>query len=235
MGRILLTLLLAGVLAGVAGWYLGAFTQLPDDPGSQAAGDGGQRPVNPKELGEPLYPPVKMDTRGLQHAVPGGSDSIVIQGNLREIDKVDIPSQVPGQILYIGDGVPEGVMQVAGIAPFMHDSYKQAKVVHKDRFVTALYRPWKEGQIVTHGQELGKVDYSRSHNAVLGHLAILERAKTEIAASKEMEYAANELHKMTRKLRATSPIARRCPELSCHFVEFRATSPIASLSNPNIH
>ncbi|MCI0681742.1 MAG: hypothetical protein L0Y71_06535 [Gemmataceae bacterium] len=202
MGRILMTLTLAGVLTVIAGWYFGAFTQALDDPHNAAANS--PAAIELEQLGEPLYPAAALPRRGLRHTVAGGRDSIVITGNLRAIDRVDVPSQVPGQLLYVGDGVPEGVTEVVGIAPFMHDSYKQARVVHKDRYVVKFYRPLKEGEMVTRGQVVAEVDYSRALNAVIGHKAILERAKIEIETSAEMVKAAGALHNMTMKAPGSS-------------------------------
>lgn len=198
MGRFLLTLLLAGVLAGVAGWYFDAFTQGPEDQ-PRLVGDGSQPALDVAQLGNPLYPPAKLDKRGRLHAVAEGRDPIVLTGNLREIDKVDVPSQVPGELLYIGDGVPEGVTQVTGVAPFLVDTYEQANVIHKDRHVVKFYRPLKEGQIVTHGQMVAEMNYSRSLNQVLGHKAILDRSGSEIEAAGKMVIAAKALLDITKK------------------------------------
>lgn len=204
MGRILLTLLLAGVLAGTAGWYFGAFTQLPDDTPSQLAGGGAGPAIDPALLGEHLYKPAKMDKRGRSHAVAGGRDPIELRGTLGVIDKVDVPSQVPGELLYVGDGVPEGVTQVAGVAPFMVDTYEQANVIHKDRYVPKFYRPLKEGMIVTHGQVVAEMNYSRSYNQVLGSKAILDRSASEIEAAGKMVAAAKALLDIDRKVKGSN-------------------------------
>lgn len=196
MGRIVLTIALAAGLAGFVGWYFGLFAGEPTGPD----GSGHHEQVaSPESLGDALFPPAKEDQKAPHHKVAGGRDQIVFSGMLNVMDKVDVPSPIPGQILYIGEGVPEGVTQVAGIAPFMQGNYEQATVAQAGHDIVKFYRPLKIGHEVQNGQIVGEIDFSRAIYSFLQHKALWERAQTEYVLSGKMDEFANSLLNMTLK------------------------------------
>lgn len=198
MGRILLIVALAAALAGIVGWQLNLFQVVNDDASNPNQVN--QPRVNPDSLGGPLYEPAKdfAEERNV-HMVPGGVDPIVISGHMVEMDKVDVPSQIPGQILYIGEGVPEGVSQVAGIAPFMHDAYEQATVLQAGRDIVKFYRPLRKGNMVVNGQVVAEIDYANALNKYLQHKSAVDKLNAELSWSHEMRRAASDLLEMARK------------------------------------
>jgi WD40 repeat protein len=203
MGRILLITALAAALAGILGWQFNLFQTGPDDP---SASSGASQPkVDLEKLGGPLYPPAKDLVQGRElHPVPKGVDPIVFAGTLQEIDKIDVPSQVAGQVLYIGDGVPEGVTQVCGIAPFMHDGYEQAAVTQGGRDIIKFYRPLGKGDPVVAGQIVAEIDFAKALNLYLTHKSLLDKAKAELKWAEAVSVASSTLYNMTRSIAGVS-------------------------------
>ncbi len=197
MGRILLTVALAAVLAAAVGWYFELFTGKPDETPPLSSEQ--QMKLDLAKLGEPLFPPAPEEKIKPFHPVAHGVDPIVIPGSLEVIDKVDLPSEVAGRVLYIGDGVPEGVTQVAGIAPFMQKEYEQATVVQGGRPIIKFYRPLRKGMEIEQGQLVGELDFARGLNMFLEHRALLETAIAQREAAEETVKAAFKLLDMTIK------------------------------------
>lgn len=202
MGRFLLTLIIGVALAIGAGWYFELFTSPVDPPGSNSIS--GEASVDPATLGDWLYAPAKQDRQPRPHAVPGGRDAIVFTASLDHIDKLDVSSTNGGEILYIGDGVPEGVTQVTGVAPFMIGSYKQSVVSQGGRYIVKFYRPLEESSQVFEGQMLGELDYAKALNNYNSKLAKVVQAKEELKVKMEIEIEAHRRFEIEMRLGAGS-------------------------------
>src|SRR5262245_3343225 len=184
MGRFLLTLIIGVVLAIAAGWYFELFTSPVDS--SDRTSLPGQASVDPATLGDWLYAPAKQDRQPRPHLVPGGRDAIVFTANLDHVDKLDVSSTNGGEILYIGDGVPEGVTQLTGVAPFMNRSYKQSEVRQAGRQIVKFYRPLDESSEIFEGQMLGELDYAKALNNYVTKKAKLVQAIEEAKVKREI-------------------------------------------------
>jgi WD40 repeat protein len=184
MGRIFFTFAAALAVFGAAGYYLELFEfGEPSDVNPQPA----QAAVaDPNSLGPWLYPPAQEEKKEPPHR-SAGMDPVILQGHLTEIDKIDVPSKVGGPILYVGDGVPEGVTQLAGVAPFMQSAYKTASVLHYGRRVQKFYKPFQRGNEVMAGQMVAEIDYSQALYAYLQHQTLVEQAKYELESAQELD------------------------------------------------
>jgi WD40 repeat protein len=189
MGRILLIVLLAVVLAGAAGWYFELFTH----PSDNRDGDSQMQsvPVDPKSLGEWLYKPAPAHPGKAFHQIKGGRDPVAITGTTTEIDKLDVPSNNGGEVLYIGDGVPEGVTQLAGVAPFMQRNYQQADVTQGGRKIVKFYRPLSKGAEVVGGQLVGELNFARALNNFASKSAKVIQGIEEVKVNKDTLIEAN--------------------------------------------
>jgi WD40 repeat protein len=185
MGRIFFTFVLALVVFGAVGYYLGLFETNPSDA-VNPEGAVAQVVPRPDELGPWLYPPAKEESKEPYHR-SSGMDPVILQGHLTEIDKIDVPSKVSGPILYVGDGVPEGVTQLAGVAPFLQSAYNQANVLHYGRRVMKFYKPLQRGNEVAAGQMVAEIDYSQALYAYLQHKTLVDQAGYELESAKELD------------------------------------------------
>lgn len=183
MGRFLLIVLLAVVLAGAAGWYFELFTKASDDPDSNPQAHGA--PVDPKSLGEWLFKPAPPFEKKAFHQIKGGRDPVVFTGNTTEIDKLDVPSNNGGEVLYIGDGVPEGVTQLAGVASFVQRNYQQAEVTQGGRKIVKFYRPLSKGSEVFGGQMVGELNFARALNNFASKSAKVVQGIAEVQVNRE--------------------------------------------------
>src|SRR4051794_16987691 len=190
MAKIFAVLVLALALAGGAIWYF----DLPLLPN----GNGGrkdQEPVVAKEaeLGGPLYPPAPFPAIAPQRKQTIAPLAVV--GHLAVLDEVELPSQVPGQILYIGEPVPEGAVQTAGLASFLAEPFHYANIWLGEKQVTRVYRRLYRGQEVRQDQQLGALDDAKAIGAVREKQAKVEaslaeaRAGVAVAEEGERKYA----------------------------------------------
>jgi WD40 repeat protein len=201
MGRVFFTFLLAVIIAGVAAWYF----ELIEQPGTNHDGE----PVYvstvpaPAELGKELYPPTQVEQKETIHELPSGRDAVAIPATLAEIDKIDVPAQVGGRILYVGDGVPEGVTQVAGVAAFLQSGYKQTTISHKGYDLIRFYKPLERGNEVITGQMVAEIDPAQALYAYLQHKTLLKSADYELKSAIELDQVANDRLEVERKLGRT--------------------------------
>ncbi len=199
MGRFFLTVAIAVVLAGVVGWQFGLFTSSADPSDSHLVG--GPTTVDPQTLGDWIYPPAKEERQPRRHLVRGGRDPIVFPASLHLIDQLDVSSTNGGEILYIGDGVPEGVTQVTGVAAFMNDSYRQSTVSQGGRSIVKFYRPLEESSEIFEGQMLGELDYAKALNNYKTKLAKVIQAKEEHKVKSDFDKEAQRRFELELRLR----------------------------------
>lgn len=210
MGRLLLSLLLGGGLFALIAWQLGLVplstpevTEPPPYPDARKA------ETAKLDLGSDLYE----SKAAPAPEVPGGKegwyrDPVVVQGHMNVMDKMEVPSQLTGQLLFVGEEVPEGAAQVAGIAAFMAEPYQYATMSLADQERVVFYRRIYEGQEVGLGQMVAKLDPSK----LIGELAIKgAKVNTALADSRAGEAAHEEATRQYEKQvdllrqRASSP------------------------------
>jgi len=104
---------------------------------------------------------------------------------------VEVPSQVPGQLLFIGEGVPEWAISLTGVAPFMAEPYYYAVVRLGNEQHARFYRRLYEQEVVQAEQMLGLVDPAKTIGMVREKQAKLKAAiaegKAAVAAEKEAD------------------------------------------------
>ena len=182
MFRVLLvSLLLGAALFGGIVWYF----ELPIPWEPRVSTGDPTSPVNtahdpdraPKvELGEPLYPAEPFPELKTANGSVRALQPLAIRGTIVVKDKQEVPSQVSGQMLFIGDGVPGGAVEAAGVAPFMVEPFGVATVNMGDERTYMFFRRLGESMVVTGEQMLGMIDPSRA-------LLMLEEKEFKIVLS----------------------------------------------------
>ena len=187
MGRVLLTVLLAGALVGGVAYYLDLIPSVPGPAGGIVAAAPADERIK-ANLNEPLYAIVKLPPFQ-QKPLTKDRDPIVIAGQLNARQQVDIACPVEGRLAFVGEQVPEGATAVAGLAPFVAEPFEYVQINLGDREPTRLYRLLKEDQAVVHGQMVALVDPSKAIQEVVKAEAKLAvaRAQLESAVSTEDE------------------------------------------------
>ncbi len=113
------------------------------------------------DLGRELYPAVPMPPWS-GPLVETRVDPVVVVGTMSSKDRPDIAAQMAGQIMFIGDEVPEGAVQVAGAAAFLADPFGTTRVNNGVREIIKIYRRLQEGDMVYPDQILAMVDTAKS-------------------------------------------------------------------------
>src|SRR5262249_20769863 len=113
MGRIFLVISLGAVLFFAAIWQLG----LLDPPSPQRGVAPPVKVADPTTLGKDLYEVAGFPQ--IPEPKRGGTDPIVLHGVMNAIEQEEVPSQVPGRILFIGEQVDESAVLAAGSAAFL--------------------------------------------------------------------------------------------------------------------
>src|SRR5262245_9936010 len=202
MGRVILIVLLAVGLAGLVGWQFNLFTTASDDRESDPQAHGPS--VDPATLGDWLFKPAPPFEKKAYHLIKGGRDPVIFTGNTTEIDKLDVPSNNGGEVLYIGNGVPEGVTQLAGVAPFVQRNYQQAEVTQGGRKIVKFYRPLSKGSEVIGGQMVGELNFARALNNFASKTAKVVQGIEEVKVNKETLLEAN--RRLETEIRINSSI-----------------------------
>lgn len=178
MLRFIVILLLALVIAGGAAWY---YDLVPAVPGP--TGDVQHKDQNHTALGGLLYAAVPLPV--LPPPVPAKqqADPIVIPGHLSVIDKIDISCQLPGQLLFIGERVPDGAEAVAGVTPFITEPFQSTRILRGGRDQFVLYRRFFEGQVVHQDQMVAMLDFSKAFNEWVAKRAKVKAMEAEFRAT----------------------------------------------------
>src|SRR5437763_723097 len=106
MGRLLLACVLGCVLFGLAAWGLGL---LNTDEGTPAGTVQTKTTLASPNLGDDLFKPSAWPPASAT-AAERKVDPVVVLGNLTVLDGPDIAAQIAGQIIFVGNEVPEGAM-----------------------------------------------------------------------------------------------------------------------------
>jgi len=208
MGKFFAALVLGVAIFGVVYWAFfdtGAGTNA-NLHGTAAAGASN---VQEAQLGGDLYPAQPFPEVRLPNAAARPVDPVVISGYLTALDQQDVPSQVPGQILFIGEEVPEGVVQVTGAAPFMAEPYYYASIWGGKRSVAKFYRRFYENQVVGQEQMVGAVEFSKALGAVNEKKAKLVSAHAEERAAKAGAEEADTRYRRALELRRGGGISEQ--------------------------
>lgn len=110
-------------------------------------------------------------------------ESITTSGTIRIKDKQDVASQVSGQVLFIGEPLPEGLVEAVGAAPFMVEPFSCNVLTVGDAKHYRFYRRLLPGQSVHNEQIVGMIDTSKA-------LATLQEKRTKIEYATEDERSA---------------------------------------------
>lgn len=182
MGRLIVSLLLGGALFALIAWQMGLIPT-STEPRSAVTQQGDVPDEKRLELGDFLYPPLPIQE--VKEAAPTakGSDPVVILGHMTVLDTQNVPAQVPGRLLFIGEEVPEGMVQAAGMASFIAEPFDYTKINQGEREVVKVYRRFYKGEIVHSNQMVAMVDPSKA----LGDLE-MKRSKV-LAAEAERDAA----------------------------------------------
>lgn len=180
MLRIVLFMVLGAALFFAGAYQLGLFED--QGHGRQDVGPTPEEPVAAvTTLGNDLY-----DAKGYPEIVlPGLADSepIEIYGIMNPIEWEEVPSQVPGRILFVGEEVDAATVLTAGSAAFLSEPYYTATIYTGGEPLVKVYRRLYEGQTIKRGQMLAMIEPPKAIGEVLGKKAKIELASAELTAA----------------------------------------------------
>ncbi len=101
---------------------------------------------------------------------------ITLNGHVQIKDKQEVPALAAGQILFIGEPIPDGVLDACGVAPFLVEPYGYNTVTIGDRQVYRFYRRLLPGQIVHSDALIGMLEFSAAQEAITEKQAKIEMA-----------------------------------------------------------
>ena len=176
MGRIVMVMLLgAGLFLGIL-YSLGMLNEPITTPPDKTTAVQ-KVPVPIIELGGNLYQ--ALDFPAIRIADTIIADPIVLIGVMNAIEQEEVPSQVPGVILFIGDQVEDSLVLAAGSAAFITEPYWLAEIrAGEDTFVK-FYRRLYDGKPVTQGQMVAMISPAKALGEVLSKAAKVELAIAE--------------------------------------------------------
>src|SRR5207237_4383476 len=118
-GRLLIACVLGCAVFGLIAWHYGLIAP-GDAPAHHSAND--PKVTRTKDLGKNLYPPVALPPATTM--LPERKvDPVVVLGNVGVFVRPDIAAKIPGQVMFIGEEIPEGAAQVAGAAAFIAEPF----------------------------------------------------------------------------------------------------------------
>jgi WD40 repeat protein len=141
---------------------LGVWTGVIRVPGFDADTVGTTATTTAKadQLGGDLYPTTVPFPPLDQKAGTFKGDPLTLRGHVQIKDKQEVPALVEGQILFIGQAVPEGVIEACGVAPFLAEPFGYNTVTVGDDKIYKFYRRLLPGQIVHSDEIIGMVECS---------------------------------------------------------------------------
>src|SRR6516165_7641411 len=145
MGRTLLVVILGAVLLLASIWQLGLL-DADSDPGEAAP----EEVVEITKLGDDLYKAEGFPE--IKRPMPGVTDPIILYGVMNALEVEEVPSQVAGRILFIGEQVDERAVPIVRGAAFPADPFYLATFHAGEKLVKVYYRRLCEGQEVRKGQ-----------------------------------------------------------------------------------
>lgn len=198
MGRFFTILVLAILLGGGVAWQLGLLSGVPGEKGTDGQGSS-QPPVDLVKLGDPLYVP-QSPANPLVNQERRGADPVVVGGTLTVIEKMDACSRIPGQILFVGQEIPDGTAQVAGIAPLLQGKVYSALVNLGDSTYHTLYQRLTEGDIIGDNEMVALIDPAKAIHGILEKVTKLGAAAAEEKSAFEISIAAQRRYDIEQRL-----------------------------------
>ena len=174
MRGFLFTILLSVGLVAATVWYLDLLPSSahPGEPGPTSSTEDGRRPLGPF-----LYTPVPLLPAVRADRDPGRlKDPLVIDGHLVVTEKQDVPSKRAGQILFIGEEIPDG-------APLPPGPIYTARVFQGGKESLKRYRRLEEGARIQEDQMVALLDYSLALNDWMSKKAKIDAAQADLQAS----------------------------------------------------
>jgi WD40 repeat protein len=181
MGRIIVVILLAAALFLTGAWSLGLLEEVPwSSTGTETKTV--KAPTKPKEqLGSDLY--ADAGFAPIPAAKRRASEPTVLYGTLNAVELEEVPSQVNGRVMFIGEQVEDEAVLVGGPAGFLAEPYSFGSVfTGKDSFVK-FYRRLYEGEFVQKGQMVAMIEPTEALSDVLSKIEKVEAAKAEYSAA----------------------------------------------------
>ncbi len=189
MGRFIAVVLLAAGIGGGVAWHLGKFDSFPI-----IGTRGGQPPIvdngnpeltptiDPALLGSDLYVRVPLE-KPLANQERHGADPVIVAGVLGAIEKMDVCTRVPGEILFVGQEIPEGVCQVTGTALLLQGKVQTALVELGDSKHYKLFCRLSEGDVVEEGAKIASIDPAKAIHGIHEKSTKVFAAEAEATAS----------------------------------------------------
>jgi WD40 repeat protein len=182
MKQFILVIMVSSALCFGTAYSLGLLENDPDAPVSPTVSVGTEKPVPQEKLGEFLYTPAAFPK--IEYGNRGTADHIVLVGAMNPIDQEQVASQVPGQILFIGEEVESSAVHVAGSAAFIAEPYYPSVVRTGGQQVFAkFYRRLYEGEQIRHNQMVAMIEPAKPLAEVLGKIVKMNGAEAEYEAS----------------------------------------------------
>jgi WD40 repeat protein len=213
MGRFLVVFALV-VGIGSYGWHSGWFSSAPPVPFDEDSApraltikESKPQAIDREKLGGPLYTPKELTA--LKAQTGRKRDPVAIPAVFEPLKKVDLSPPVPGRILFIGTEVPEGAVQIAGVAPFFQQKFQYAPINQGGREIFKIYLPLAEGDYVGEGQMLVQIDPAKAINNLHEKNAKLNAAIAEKEAAENVDKVAEAFLEADIKLFAQKIIAER--------------------------
>ncbi len=182
MFRILFIVALGAGLFLVIAWQLGLLDQTSVTNPKNVGQIGAIEVADPTTLGKDLYtadpyPTIVPPPRGQSNPIP-------VVGTMNAIEIEEVPSPVPGRVLFIGDQVSDSAVLAAGSAPFLAEPYYPTEPIDggRNRY-TKFYRRYYEGQTAHHGQMLAMIQPSEALGYVLEKIEKIGVAEAETVAA----------------------------------------------------
>ena len=181
MGKFLGFLVAVGAVSLIGAYYLGLIH--PPQFIDETTGPNGthQSAHANIDLGPKLYPAPPVPPVDKSQSI--GRDPVTASGSLKVVNQMDVCAEVPGPILFVGQEIPEGAAQVAGIAPFLQGKIYRAIINQGDRQFATLYSRLNEGEIVGQDEEVGRIDPARAVHGVKEKQVKYLRAKSDFEAA----------------------------------------------------
>jgi WD40 repeat protein len=199
MGRFLLTVILGvAIFAGLA-WY---FDWMPGEFGSARPGKNSAASRPAVDVGKPLFAAHPLPPEPPAPASKRLRDPITIAAHLTLIDRADLDCPVDGQLLFVGEMVPEGAEAAAGIAPFFVEPFTYARINQGDGDRIIFYRQLKEEMTVAANQMVALVDPAKAMNDLASKKAKVKQAIEEAKAAKAKYEEAD------RRVKRVEPLLR---------------------------
>jgi WD40 repeat protein len=169
--------------AGVALFItIGLSTGLIGVPGILDVARPRVEPPSVAQLGDDLYPAASFPAIDADAFKPKRSP-ITLHGFAQIKDKQEVPSLVSGQMLFVGDPVPDGAVEAAGVAPFLIEPYGYNTVNVGRNKLYKFYRRLLPNDVVKSDDLVGMVECSKA-------LALIKEKQIKIKASTNDEKSA---------------------------------------------